>query len=66
MIMELTKEANKLGYQVTHLLIDGQFTGLNHSRKRFFFIATKYNLNPHRLKFCTGTYNRRSFKSICR
>ena len=51
MIMELTKEANELGYQVTHLLIDGGFTGLNHSRKRFFFIATKYNLNPYRLNF---------------
>ena len=51
MIMELSEEANKLGYQVTHLLIDGGFTGLNHSRKRFFFIATKYNLNPYRLNF---------------
>ena len=39
MIMELTKEANELGYQVTHLLIDGGFTGLNHSRKRFFFYS---------------------------
>ena len=51
MIMELTKEANKLGYQVNHLLIDGGFTGLNHSRKRFFFIATKYHLNPNVLNF---------------
>ena len=51
MITELTKEAIDLGYQVTHLLIDGGFTGLNHSRKRFFFIATKYNLNPHKLNF---------------
>ena len=41
MIMELTKEANKLGYQVNHLLIDGGFTGLNHSRKRFFFHCGK-------------------------
>ena len=51
MIMELSEEANKLGYQVTHLLIDGGFTGLNHSRKRFFFIATKYNLNTSGLNF---------------
>jgi site-specific DNA-cytosine methylase len=51
MIIELTKEANKLGYQVNHLLIDGGFTGLNHSRKRFFFIATKYHLNPNDLNF---------------
>jgi DNA (cytosine-5)-methyltransferase 1 len=51
MITELTKEAIDLGYQVTHLLVDGGFTGLNHSRKRFFFIATKYNLNPHILNF---------------
>ena len=51
MITELSKEAIDLGYQVTHLLIDGGFTGLNHSRKRFFFIATKHNLNPHILNF---------------
>ena len=51
MIMEFTKEANELGYQVTHLLIDGGFTGLNHSRKRFFFIATKHDLNAGGLNF---------------
>ena len=51
MIIEFTKEANDLGYQVTHLLIDGGFTGLNHSRKRFFFIATKYDLNAGGLNF---------------
>ena len=51
MIMDLTKKANYLGYQVTHLLIDGGFTGLNHSRKRFFFIATKYDLNAGGLNF---------------
>ena len=51
MIQQLTKEANELGYYTTHLLIDGGYTGLNHSRKRFFFIATKYHLNVKPLNF---------------
>jgi len=51
MIMELTNKAHKLGYKTTHMLIDGQFAGLNHSRKRFFFIATKYGLSVPRLNF---------------
>ena len=51
MIQQLTKEANELGYYTTHLLIDGGYTGLNHSRKRFFFIATKYHLSVKPLNF---------------
>ena len=51
MIADLTEKAHKLGYQTTHLLIDGQFAGLNHSRKRFFFIATRYGFNIPRLNF---------------
>ena len=64
MIMELTKEAHKLGYQTTHFLIDGQFTGLNHSRKRFFFIATKYNLNPFKLNFAPSPTTGEVLKSF--
>jgi DNA (cytosine-5)-methyltransferase 1 len=51
MIKQLTEEANKLGYYTTHLLIDGGFTGLNHSRKRFFFIATKNHMQVRALNF---------------
>jgi len=46
MIMDFTKKANEEGYAVTHLLVDGQYTGLPHSRKRFFFLAHKGNFNP--------------------
>jgi site-specific DNA-cytosine methylase len=51
MIRSLTNRANRLGYYTTHLLIDGGFTGLNHSRKRFFFIATQNYMDVRPLNF---------------
>ena len=46
MIEDFTRKAKKEGYGVTHLLVDGQYAGLPHSRKRFFFLAHKGNFNP--------------------
>ena len=35
----------------SHVIVAGSFAGLNHSRKRFFFIATRYNFDIPRLNF---------------
>ena len=46
MIKDFTEKANKEGYAVTHLMVDGQYTGLNHTRRRFFFLAHKGKFSP--------------------
>lgn len=38
---ELTSQAVAQGYSVTHLLVDGQYVGTPHRRKRYFMVAHK-------------------------
>ena len=42
---ELAAAAVELGYSVTHLLIDAQYLGVPQRRKRYFFVAHKYEIN---------------------
>ena len=51
MIESFTEKAIQAGYNVTHFLVDGQYTNLNHSRRRFFFMAHKGGLSFPRLNW---------------
>lgn len=46
LVDELSQEANDLGYAVTHILLDGAYTGLAQHRRRFFFVAHNVAFHP--------------------
>ncbi len=44
-VMDLAKQSNDEGYNVTLVRVDGQWTGLPQRRRRFFFVAHDVELN---------------------